>query len=140
MILEDEHIPHAPVVFQVLDSGDEDMQHLRDVLYRQFVETQIMPWRFYDDLVGANPVHKIVKSVRTPAQIALNLEPETRIGHDSHGPSWRVRARTVLPDRKDLWQRGCLVPLAEGTQCRVSRESAETEVRRPQNLSLLNDY
>src|SRR3981189_638211 len=75
MILENQDVPEALIVFQVEHSVPECPQDVLDLLFRHRRESAPVVGSFYNNFVSANTIHPVKHTFAFPVEITLNPQP-----------------------------------------------------------------
>ncbi len=95
MILENQDVPEALIVFQVEHAVPECPQDVLDLLFRHRRESAPVVRRFNNNFVSANPVHPVKQTFAFPVEITNGQIPTPLITTLSRKKSVGRLARSV---------------------------------------------
>src|ERR1035441_5058304 len=87
MVLEEDDVAEAVVLFEIVDAFLEGPEDLFDELFGHAAEGLVVVGSFHNDLVGADAVHLVVHALALAVQLAFDAENGELIGHDAHPPA-----------------------------------------------------
>src|SRR5689334_18772123 len=127
MILEDENIAEALVVFQVEHAVAIRPQNIFDGARRKRGERGHVVGRFDDYFVGADAVHFVEEAFAFAIEIAFNAESGEPVGNDTDIPAGRVGAAAVAAVDENFGRRLAFGAGTEGAILGAGYEDAFTE-------------
>ncbi len=113
VILEDECITKALVVFQVQHPIAIGPQHILDRTNWQGGQGALVIGGFHDHLVRSHAIHAIKQTIALAVKVALDAERREFVGDYADGPARCIWAAAVTSIGQDFRRRFRLVPQAE---------------------------
>src|SRR6266850_1016712 len=141
VILENQNVPEALVVFQVQHAVAVSPQHIFDRALRQRRQRCRMLRRFDDYFVRADSVHLVEEPFAFAVQFALDTQSRKFVWDHSNTPAWRIGAASVTSIHKNLGWRLGFIPYAEGAiLCICGDHAFAQEFVRPFSAFRRNDH